>query len=155
VILEYYESQYLGPPILEIALTSSRSFLVQSTMLQPQQKFQQKRKIWGAKNGQPTPPSMVEKSNGTYPSPVTGSQPLAAGKPGEPHPGLLPITTSLNTSGCAYFRSHGQHFLIVNCGENIFVQHAWNTRSDKTYKNGMNKSYGTFARLDARFVNKS
>lgn len=29
-ILEHYESQYLGPPILEIALTSSRSFLVRA-----------------------------------------------------------------------------------------------------------------------------
>jgi hypothetical protein len=35
----------------------------------------------------------------TYPSPVTGSQPFAATKPGDPQPGLLPTVMSLKASG--------------------------------------------------------
>jgi hypothetical protein len=54
-------------------------------------------------------PKLYTESSETYPSPVTGSHPLAQTNPGEPHPGLLPITTSLNTSGCWYCRPHRQH----------------------------------------------
>ena len=35
-----------------------------------------------------------------YPSPVTGSHPLAVGKPGPPQPGLLPDVMSVKASGC-------------------------------------------------------
>jgi hypothetical protein len=54
-------------------------------------------------------PKLYTESSETYPSPVTGSHPLAQTNPGEPHPGLLPITTSLNASGCWYCRPHRQH----------------------------------------------
>jgi hypothetical protein len=40
---------------------------------------------------------------GTYPRPVTGSQPLVAKKPVELQPGLLPTVISVKTSGCAYY----------------------------------------------------
>lgn len=42
----------------------------------------------------------INGSKDAYPRPLTGSQPLAAGNPGESQPGLLPETISLKASGC-------------------------------------------------------